>query len=40
MGRKLGERVLVQVNEKMSYYVVIKSIEKGVDNEDLPISGY
>ena len=40
MGRKLGERVLVEVNEKMSYYVVIKSIEKGVDNEDLPISGY
>ena len=40
MGRKLGERVLVKVNENMSYYVVIKSIEKGVDNEDLPISGY
>lgn len=40
MGRKLGDRVLVKVNENMSYYVVIKSIEKGVDNEDLPISGY
>ena len=40
MGRKLGDRVLVKVNENMSYYVVIKSIEKGVDNEDLTISGY
>ena len=40
MGRKAGDRVLVQVNEKMSYYVVIRSFEKGVDNEELPISGY
>ncbi len=40
MGRKAGERVLVEVNEKMSYYVKILSFEKGVDNEDLPISGY
>ena len=40
MGRKPGDRVLVKVNENMSYYVIIKSIEKGVDNEDLPISGY
>ena len=40
MGRRLGERVLVRVNESMSYYVVIKSIVKGVDNEELPISGY
>jgi len=40
MGHKLGERVLVKVNDTMSYYVVIKSIVKGEDNEDLPISGY
>ena len=40
MGHKVGERVLVKVNDSMSYYVVIKSLEKGVDNEDLPISGY
>ena len=40
MGKRVGDRVLVEVNEKMSYYVVIKSITKGVDNEDLPISGY
>jgi transcription elongation factor GreA len=40
MGKKVGDRVLVEVNEKMSYFVVIKSIVKDVDNEDLPISGY
>lgn len=40
MGHKEGDRVKVSVNEAMSYYVVIRSVTKGVDNEDLPISGY
>ena len=40
MGHKVGDRVLVKVNESMSYYVTVRSIKKGVDNEDLPISGY
>ena len=40
MGKKVGDRVLVQVNENMSYYVKILSIEKGEDNTDLPINGY
>ena len=40
MGRKVGDRVLVQVSPAMSYYVQIRKIEKGFDNEDLPISGY
>ena len=40
MGRKVGDRVLVKVNETMSYYVVIRALEKGEDNEELPISGY
>ena len=40
MGKKVGDRVLVKVNENMSYYVKILSIEKGEDNTDLPISGY
>ena len=40
MGRKVGERVLVTVNETMSYYVKIVAIEKGEDNTDLPISNY
>ena len=40
MGKRLGDRVLVKVSETMSYYVVVKKITKGEDNEDLPISGY
>ena len=40
MGKKVGDRVLVTVSDTMSYYVVIKSVERGVDNEDLPISGF
>ena len=40
MGKRTGDRVLVQVNENMSYYVKVLSIEKGEDNTDLPISGY
>ena len=40
MGKKLGERALVTVNDTMSYYVEIRKITKGEDNEDLPISGF
>ena len=40
MGKREGDRVLVRVNESMSYYVQIRRVTKGVDNEDLPISGY
>lgn len=40
LGKKVGDRVLVEVNDKLSYYVKILKITKGEDNEDLPISGY
>ena len=40
MGKRVGDRVLVEVNEKMSYYVKILAIEKGEDNTELPISSY
>ena len=40
IGHRVGDRVLVTVSEKMSYYVVIRAIRKGEDNGDLPISGY
>ncbi len=40
MGRKAGERVLVKVNDNLSYYVEIRRITKGEDNEELPISGF
>ena len=40
MGHKVGDRLLVKVSETMSYYVEIRRITKGVDNEDMPISGF
>ena len=40
MGHKVGDRVAVNVSSTMSYYVEIRRIEKGADNEDLPISGF
>lgn len=39
MGKKIGDRVYIQVNKDYGYYVVIKKIEKSNgDNIDLPIS--
>ena len=40
MGKKVGDRALVKVNDTMSYYVKIIAIEKGEDNTELPISEY
>ena len=40
MGHKVGDRILVEASPTMSYYVQIRKITKGEDNDDLPISGY
>lgn len=40
MGHKAGERVLVEVNESYSYYIVVRKVEKGADDDSLPISSY
>lgn len=40
IGHREGDRVLIEVNATMSYYVKILKITKGVDNEDIPISSY
>ena len=40
MGRKVGDRVLVEVNPALKYFVEIRSIEKGEDDESLEISSY
>jgi len=40
MGKRVGDRVLVTVNENMSYYVRILKVEHGEDNTELPISNY
>ena len=40
MGKKVGDRLEVIVSPTMSYFVQIRKITKGEDNEDLPISGF
>ena len=38
IGHKVGDRVKIEVNEKYSYYVVIRALEKGFDNSELFIN--
>lgn len=40
MGRKLGDRVKVQVNDNYSYNAVIKNITKGTDDGSIPLKSY
>ena len=37
LGRKIGETVTIQVNENYSYDVVIRKIEKGIDDENIEL---
>ncbi len=37
MGKKVGDRVSVRVNDSYSYFIVIRKIEKGEDDENLEI---
>ncbi len=40
LGKKVGDRVFVKVNADVEYYVVIKSITKGQDDDSIPLNGY
>ena len=40
MGCKVGDRVLVRVNDRVSYYVQIRAIRKGQDDDSLPIHSF
>ena len=40
MGKKAGDRVLVKVSDDVQYYVRIRAIRKGRDDDSLPIRGY
>lgn len=40
MGHKAEDRVCIKVSEDYSYYVQIRSVEKGEDDESLEISAY
>ena len=37
MGRRVGDRVLVKVSDDVSYYVQIRALEKGSDDDTLSI---
>lgn len=40
LGHRVGDRVLVEVSPDYSYYIQIRAVEKGADDESLPISAY
>ena len=40
LGHKVGDRVYVKVSVDYDYYVVIKSIQKGQDDDSIPLNGY
>ena len=40
LGRRAGERVEVAVSPTVKYFVEIRKIEKGEDDESLNISSY
>ena len=40
MGHKVGERLCVEVDSSRKYFVEIRAIEKGFDDESLDISTY
>ena len=40
LGRRAGERVLVKVNDTLQYYLEVRSIQKGEDDDSLEISRY
>ena len=40
MGHKVGERVQVEIDQTRKYFMEIRAIEKGFDDESLDISAY
>lgn len=40
LGHKIGDRIYVKVSEDYEYYVIIKDIKKGHDDESIPLNRY
>ncbi len=40
LGRRVGERFYVKVNDKSGYYAVVQSIEKGSDDGSAPLNQF
>ena len=40
MGKRVGDRVLVKVSDDVQYYIQIRAIHKGTDDDTLPIHSF
>ena len=40
LGKKVGDRLYIQVNDHYGYYIVIRSIKKGTDDGSIPINSF
>ena len=40
LGRKAGDRVHIQIDEKFGYDLTIETIEKGQDDSSIPLNSY
>ena len=40
LGKRVGERFFVQVNDKFGYYAQVKAIEKGEDDGSVPLNQF
>lgn len=40
LGKRVGDRVHIQVNERYGYYAVVKAIERGADDGTVPLNRY
>lgn len=40
LGKRVGDRLYIEVNENYGYYVVIRAIKKGEDDGSIPINSF
>ena len=40
LGKRVGDRLYIEVNETYGYYVTIRSIQKGTDDGSIPINSF
>lgn len=40
LGKRVGDRIYIQVNDNYGYYMVIKAIEKGEDDGSVPLNRF
>jgi transcription elongation factor GreA len=40
LGKKVGDKVEIKVNDNYSYFAVIKEIKKGEDTDSIPLKAY